>query len=88
MLRERERERERASEQGKDVERSPAGAVHTDLEEMWVKSGFFCFSNIPDLFTKREQGKRTLLSPMSEWKPSLSPWPRFELQRGGIRHVC
>lgn len=36
-----ERCREREREQGKDVERSPAGAVHTDLEEAEVKRGCF-----------------------------------------------
>lgn len=60
---ERCRERERA--QGKDVERSPAGAVHTDLEEAEVKRGCFILlfflsglgAILKRKFTLREKGK-------------------------------
>lgn len=58
-------QREREREQGKDVERSPAGAVHTDLEEAEVKRGCFILlfflsglgAILKRKFTLREKGK-------------------------------
>lgn len=76
---ERERQRERAS-RGRMLNALLQVPFQT---EVWVKSVFFvCFSNNLELFTMRDRRKFTLLSPISEWKPSFSPLPSFELHRG------